>query len=243
MRCPQIILCCAFAFCAPLIVSAQPEFPDYSPARYIETEGVVFPQKLVSLGIRTGDVGIAVAIDSDGRMTDYLVTAYTHPEFAERAVAALKKWKFEPARLHGTARNSKIELTFNFKVEGLVVVTMTETTDLRHMRLFPEDMAYSAHTLAQLDRIPIPIRVVNPIYPTELAKSSRGGHVSVEFYIDEQGHVRMPSVSLETDAANEELAAIAVTTVEKWQFEPPLLRGKPVLVRTWQDFKFKPPAP
>jgi hypothetical protein len=52
----------------------------------------------------------------------------------------------------------------------------------------------------------------------------------------------MPSVSRETNEANEELAAIAITAVSQWQFDPPTSKGKPVLVLAQQDFSFNPAA-
>ena len=65
----------------------------------------------------------------------------------------------------------------------------------------------------------------------------------MEFYIDPQGRVRIPSVSRETIEANPGLAAAAVTAVSQWQFAPPVSNGKPVLVVASQDFSFRPPAP
>ena len=101
-------------------------------------------------------------------------------------------------------------------------------------------MSFSACTLGQLDRTPTPIKIVKPVYPGRLARSSHGGHVTVEFYIDEQGRVRLASVDRQTIEANEELAAAAVTAVEQWQFEPPLMNGRPVLTLAQQDISFKP---
>ena len=224
----------------PMGVLAEPA--DYVPVKINQTDSPVFPRSLVAVGIKSGVASIAVAVDDNGKMTDYLVTAYTHPAFADSALASLKKWTFEPAQVHGSPRNSKVDLTFDFEVEGVVVVSLTPLsyTELLRFKIAPDSMAYSACTLSQLDRIPTPKKIVNPIYPHQVARSSRGGHVSVEFYIDEKGHVRMPSVSRETDVSNEELSGIAVTTVAQWEFEPPLCKGKPVLVRAQQDFDFQP---
>ncbi len=225
--------------------AAQVGVPDYEPVGINQTEEATFPRSLVNVGIKSGAASIAVAVDADGRVTDYLVTAYSHPAFADSAVAAMKKWIFRPAEIHGERRNSKVDLTFRFELEGVVVVTLTPISysELVRFKIAPNSMAYSACTLRQLDRIPTPKKIVNPIYPAQLARSSRGGHVSVEFYIDEAGHVRIPSVSKETDEANEELAAIAVTAVSQWEFEPPLSGGKPVVVKAKQDFDFKPAPP
>jgi TonB family protein len=219
--------------------------PDYVPVKIHQTVEAVYPSSLVNLGVKSGSASVAIAVDAAGRLTDYLVTAYTHPAFADSAVTALKKWTFEAALIHGFPRNSKSDLTFRFQVEGVVVVTMTtlDYDEMIHLKLAPASTAYSSCALGELDRIPTPTKIVNPVYPNELARSSRGGHVIVGFYIDEQGHVRMPSVSRETIEANEELAAIAVMAVSQWQFEPPTSKGRPVLVTAQQDFHFKPSGP
>jgi TonB family protein len=247
MKSLKILVVCAFALGSSLPLAAQPGFPDYVPLQIHQTEEAIFPRSLVAAGVKSGAASVAIAVDDTGHLSDYLVTSYTNPAFGERAVAAIQKWTFEPAQIHGSARNSKADLTFHFEVEGVVVVTMTisSTLDIIHNRIAPGGNSFTVCTLAQLDRIPNPTKIVNPVYPRELARSSKGGHVLVEFYIDPQGRVRMPSVSRETIEANGELAGLAIDAVSQWQFDPPLSKGVPVLVLAQQDFSFKaaPAAP
>ena len=108
------------------------------------------------------------------------------------------------------------------------------------LRLNPGSSAFSACLPRDLDRIPTPTKIVRPDYPAQIEQLSHGGHVTVEFYIDQTGRVRMPSASSET---NEVLAALAIRAVEQWRFEPPVARGRPALVQIRQDFNFKPGAP
>jgi TonB family protein len=241
----KIPFLCLLLLGAAAKLPAQVGLPAYVPVQMDQREEAVFPRSLAALGVKSGAASIAVAIDDRGQMTDYLVTAYSDPLFADSALAAVKKWTFEPAQIHGAAKSSKADLTFKFEVEGVVVVSISSlnASDIIKYKLSPSGgESYAACTLAQLDRIPTPTKIVNPPYPTQLARSSRGGTVSVQFYIDEQGHVRMPSVSRETIEANEELASIAEAAVGEWQFDPPLRKGRPVLVLAQQDFTFKPPT-
>jgi len=244
MKSPRILALCVFALSSPLTF-AQIGFPTYVAMKIDQTVEAVYPRRLVAVGLKSGAASIAIAVDDDGQLTDYLVTAYSHPAFAESAVQAVKKWKFEPARVHGAPRKSKSDITFRFEIEGVVVVTLTPLTygELVHFKISPDSEAYSACTLAQLDRIPNPTRIVNPVYPNQLARSSLGGRIHVEFYIDQTGRVRMPSVSRETDEASEELSSAAITAVAQWQFDPPTVKGRPVLVLAQQDFNFKPASP
>jgi len=244
MKSLRILALGVFALLGPA-APAQIGLPAYVPLKIDQTVEATFPRRLVAIGLKSGAASIAIAVDEDGRLTDTLVTAYSHSAFAQSALEAVKKWKFEPARIHGSPRKSKSDVTFRFELEGVIVVTLTPITysELVHFKIAPDSETYSACTLAQLDRIPNPAKIVNPVYPNQLARSSLGGNIHVEFYIDETGRVRMPSVSRETDEANEELSSAAITAVAQWQFDPPTMKGKPVLVLAQQDFNFKPAAP
>jgi hypothetical protein len=53
--------------------------------------------------------------------------------------------------------------------------------------------------------------------------------VLVSFYVDETGHARLPSVE---SAPSVLLIPNAIKAVQHWEFKPPRLNGKPVLVFT-----------
>jgi len=208
-----------------------------------QTVTTVFPAAASDLGIDQGVVQVTVAVDREGNLADYVLTDYTHQVFADATVKALKRWTYEPAYIHGRANGATVDLTFSFERQGIVVVDMTVLKFVEQMnyRLHPQAYEFHACTLQQLDRIPTPTKVVRPIYPIETAKKQQGTIVvTVTFYIDDQGTVRLPAVSRETGEANPLLAAAAVDAVSQWHFEPPMSKGRPVLVAARQDFNFKP---
>ncbi len=86
----------------------------------------------------------------------------------------------------------------------------------------------------------MPIKIVKPQYPAAWARRSQAVHIRVEFYIDPVGRVRMPAVSSRSVAADPKMAAAALDAVSQWRFDPPLRKGKPVLVHAEQDFTFSP---
>lgn len=215
---------------------------DYTPMKIVQTNPVIYPQRLNDLGVREGEARVTVQIDEAGKLTDYLVTAYNHPQFAEAAVTALKKWRFEPAFLGGEARSATADLTFEFESQGVVVVNMTVSSyvEMRALQLMPNANSYSVCRLRELDKIPTPAKVVAPDYPADEAKQGRSGTVTVYFFIDEQGRVRLPAVSRESSQQGEAFAVAALDAVSQWRFEPPQSKGRPVLVAARQDFAFKP---
>ena len=72
-----------------------------------------------------------------------------------------------------------------------------------------------------------------PPKPENAPREVKG--VTVDFYIDETGRPRMPTVN---GRGNELMAASAVEALEQWRFTPPMRKGDPVAVRASQWFDF-----
>jgi len=83
---------------------AQPGKLDYTPVRINQVVNASYPPGAVAAGLKNGVVSIAISVDEKGQLTDQLVTAYSHPSFAEEALKALRKWTFEPARIRGVGK-------------------------------------------------------------------------------------------------------------------------------------------
>ena len=214
-----------------------PSTPEWQSLKIMQTVDPVFPPALMQRGVTKGIVQMAINTDPDGKLVETLVTAYSQKEFADSAMAALKQWKFEPARLRGDKVGTTVELNFDFEAKG-VVVSMSTLSDAINTLLAEQlgtRLIYQPCSLRELDRIPTPIVSVPPAYPQELADRGLKGRVTVDFYIDETGAVRVPSVSIEDDPV---LTSLAVSALRQWRFEPPTRNGRPVLVRASQVFNF-----
>jgi TonB family protein len=224
--------------CGGALAAAAESPEDIVPLKIIQTADPMFPPSLERAGVRHGIVHAAIKVGADGKLEDLLITAYTRKEFADAAITAIEKWRFEPASDNGVPLDSVRDLVFNFELLG-VTMDAPSLLDQGHVsRLkisFDSDDSfdYQACELRDLDRIPVLRHVVVPAgYPP---RSS--GSVTVEFYIDEQGRVRLPGVSGDADAP---FANAALDAVRQWQFDPPTSRGNPVLVRASQTFHFTP---
>jgi TonB family protein len=203
-----------------------------------QTDALIYPFSMTTSGILSGEARVVVSVDAEGHLSDTLVIGYTNEAFADAAIAALKRWTYEPARVHGIARASRAYVLFTFKNDmGVMIQKLPGMTDASMVRSFADNRyTYRACQLRDLDRIPIPAQVVPPNPPKRNLSAKRT--VTVEFYIDDQGRVRMPAV--DRDEADDVYAAAAVRAVEQWRFEPPLRKGHPVLVLARQDFNFVP---
>lgn len=199
-----------------------------------QTEAPVFPAGLLLQGIHTGKVRLVISVDAEGRLTDKLVVAYTHKAFMNAVLEAVKTWTYEPMKVNRRPRASRVELMFIFKSDLNVIVQSGDMNVLQD--LMGDQFEHKPYPLKDLDRIPTPVQVVSPPIPKGVLAAGEERVVTVEFYIDEEGKVRVPAVSREM--ADDPLSAVAVAAVEQWRFEPPLRRKKPVLVLAQQDFHF-----
>ncbi|RME68530.1 MAG: TonB family protein [Verrucomicrobia bacterium] len=243
MKKPVLPILVAVSLAMPLMAEGASVFrdtgyptEDKQSLRMEVTELPTFPGALIAQGITEGVVRVLISVDEKGVLTDWLVLAYTNKALADEAVAAIEKWKFEPMLVRGQPVPCQSELVFNFQAKGVVVslnVTDVLAATLKLRGLYYE---YEPCRFSELDRIPKPVLTEAPAYPVELERKGVRGSVTVEFYIDEQGVVRMPAV---TKADHIELGALAVDAVRNWRFEPPTRNGRPVLTRVRQRFDFK----
>jgi TonB family protein len=211
--------------------------PDWQSTKIFQTVEPLFPMQLQQLSVTSGEARVVINVDATGKLSEWLVIGYTMPEFADVAVRAIKQWRFEPARLRGEPVGTTVELTFHFESQGTLVVSQTATDNVtaRLLQLMAGAYVFKPCSLRDLDKIPTPITTVSPVYPRDLAEKGVKGKVTIGFYIDETGAVRMPSGSVRED---ERLSALAIQALRQWKFEPPTRNGKPVLVAAQQTFNF-----
>jgi TonB family protein len=193
-----------------------------------------YPAVMQSRGIGSGEVHLVISVDAEGHLTDYLITAYTEEAFAKEVASVITKWSYEPARVNGHARAASSSLVFKFSSDFTVIVEgLGHGVETHFIPELKNRFAYSACQLRQLDSTPTPVHLVQPQLATLPSKLVV---VTVEFFIDEQGKVRAPTV--ERSEADNIYAAAAVEAISQWRFEPPLRHGRPVLVAAKQDFRF-----
>ncbi len=190
-------------------------------------------------GVKRGEARVLVQIDPAGKLSDALAIAYTHPAFAEEALHTVKQWRFAPVVVEGETVGAVMEISVSFKIDGVVAIERLGTPQVDQSFFARGENGAEPHGLATLDRIPAPIHVVPPVYPKSWRDQALAGLITVDFYIDETGGVRMPTVGAGTHPL---LGASALTAVKEWRFEPPVFKGRPVLAHVRQIFNFSPNA-
>jgi len=129
------------------------------------------------------------------------------------------------------------ELIFHFTAQGVVVSSQNvgDIMEAQMLRLLDGYYRFRPCSVDELDRLPATVATVAPVYPRELAQKGLHGAVTVEFYIDETGAVRLPSVA---PGESLELGGLAIAALNQWKFTPPTSRGQAVMVKAVQTFNF-----
>jgi len=213
--------------------------PGWQSMRIVQTADPVFPPGQLQAGVTEGEARLVINTDADGRLADYLIIGYTDRDFASAAVAAVKEWTFVPAQLDGTPVGTTVELHFSFQAKGVVVSTSNPFAllDAQLRRMLDGRLVYQPCQPAKLDAEPKALVTVAPAYPAQLAKQGLRGAVTLDFFIDETGAVRL-ACGVSTD--NNQLTALALEALRQWKFTPPTSNGRAVMVRARQLFRFQP---
>ncbi len=217
-------------------------FWDDRPVKIIQNLDMQFPPSLLMDGITRGEVRAVLEVDSDGKLTDFLVTVFTHQALAMEMQRSLTGFTFEPARQRGAPIACRFETVFSFEARG-VVLSLTPSTSATAQ--FRGTLAEPAISLLvrpiELDR-PVAVRYrVRPFHPgRSLTPPIPEGKVQVDFFVDGDGRPRMPVV---LRASHERFAVAAVDALLQWRFEPPTRQGQPVLVHVTQEFVFSSESP
>jgi TonB family protein len=211
------------------------------PAAF-ETVGVVvtvepqIPARLRMEGLRDGRITFAVDVDAEGKLNDWIVTEASHAELIAPCIAAVKRWRFIPARYDGVRVPARTQFTLNISQTGAVI----NRSMVDMVSVFMEQIAGRApdYRISRADEIDRPLTVlsrVSPDYARDAERQGVGGRVRVYFFVDEEGRVRLPAVPADTHPY---LSGVAVKAMREWKFTPPTRAGRPVAVAAVQEFDF-----
>lgn len=111
------ILFAAGLVAAAVVVRAEPPAREFDEAPVpVKTVPPEYPDKLKRDGV-SGVVSLMVTVTEDGKVTEASVAKSTHRDFEEPAIAAVKQWRFKPAKKDGKPVALTIRLPLQFAVK------------------------------------------------------------------------------------------------------------------------------
>ncbi len=201
----------------------------------------VFPPSLEHNGITQGKVAVLVAVSQQGELIDWLVVEASHYLLARSVDNVIEKWDFDVPTLNGEPVNlvNRFDLTFESRGSLIDFTSVSSSINLMLGNRLKGPHAYGVASVKDLDSIPEPIYVERPVFPPELLRGRTAMRAILDFYIDEEGDVHIPTVRAADDGVDDQLLVAARDALWQWKFSPPTIKGKPVVAQAAQPFVFR----
>ena len=226
-------LCAVAVLAAPLALPGQTSEDTNSALKLVKYVEPEFPARLRLEGVPEGTVTLVISREASGMPADILVVESTHPYLSAAAIEAVQQWRFTPAR--DEAETPAVLVRIGFRFSGIIYV-QPFWKDFAVRGVYGSDKApVKVPQLQSMAQAPKALSQPMPAYPSSLAGQAVEGSATVKFYVDEEGHVRIPQVIA---ATNPEFAAAAVAAVSQWRYEPPRIGTRRVVASDHWTFKF-----
>lgn len=197
-------------------------------------EAPAFPPQLRATTVTAGYATIIFTVKPDGRIEDAMALEASDPAFVETTLEALERWRLASARGNTTPRREVIQ--FDYRRTGTIASLSQNDASKAAFTTAPAP-APSIRTLTwqELDHTPRRLAGAMPEYPASLRAARTSGHATLDFVVDSDGKVRVPTV---VESSAEEFGAAALDAVKRWRFEPPRSDGVAVNVHVLRSFSF-----
>lgn len=225
----------------PLFKKADVSQPNFSEAS--APVDMFYPGEAYSDGVGEGNAEVGVMLDAQGHPTDFLLIRYTKRYFGDALMREARRQAFQPRRIKGVAIPGRFSFGHRFTPQHVMMLTSFDAIEARASEVQGGPRAiYEPHAEREIDGgglefTQATIALIPDGYDAPKGKSVRA---FVSFYVDERGHTRLPNVE---GAPSEVLVPNAIKAVQHWEFKPPTLRGKPVLVFAVWSVAFQPLDP
>jgi len=164
-----------------------------------------------------GVVALYVLVDGSGSAVSVHVLQNLGLGLDERAVEAVRHWRFQPGISDGQPTLGELAVEVGFRLPGHAPWQVSRAV---HGLAAPPKR--SGRRLARFTR-PVLTRYTRP---DDAPCAGRSGAFAVAFVIDRQGNTAQVHLSRGESGP---LAEAAVRAVGAWRYQPALLNGKPVL--------------
>jgi TonB family protein len=218
----------------PLCAQVAETPPALSPKLITPIQAIV-PISLRNSSLPEHKVVAKVQVNGSGMVEDLVIIEATHIDLVNRAESLIRKALFDPGDVRPDEA-IRFELILPFQYPSDLGMANKSTVD--DVESMIDDVTYADRSLgfhppADLDE-PLKILDRGMIYVPEDDEGERiAGSAKVEFYVNQDGEVRLPRVVSSTD---DEVALAAVSSIQDMRFTPPTREGKPAVTLVRMPF-------
>ncbi len=214
-RCVSAAICFLLVGALARAQSTKEENPNFEPVQVLNVTEPLYPVEVIGTGTVVLDVVVAPSGD-----IDYIEVVHDIATLTEECVAAVQKWKFQPAKLDGEPVMSSITAAFTF----------TEY-------LSPSP-SWKAEPPADKSASFEPIRILSLEGTGYPFRSIAWGTVMLRVAVGKSGTVDRIGVIQDIPSLTEE----AEQTLRKWEFQPARFDNQPLRSPMIAMFIFRPPV-
>lgn len=206
-----------------------------------------YPVALSHQEVNQGRAEFVITVDNQGTLRDHLLVEASHPLFGQAVEDVLPSWEFRPALIDGKRVNAMHRVTINFRNSGTFVVGVDSVSAIKDSRInliggSRNNEEYRVALLPHLDAPPEMLQVVHPNIPDSEDIPAEGLRIVYNFFIDQEGRVRIPWLDeQEFQHVDEEILDATYDALMQWEFTPPTVNGKKVVAQVSQPFWFTSP--
>ena len=216
-------------------LTAKVHDPDPVPPGDPANSEPLYPSFLASRRL-SGDVELLLGINPEGRVSGVQVIRAFHPDFLTAALETVAAWECRPARegLLAVAGQKSALLSFYTTDES---GRENRADWMERNGIFLREPAGTK--IVEFFDAPVQaVRMVDPVYPYELALAGTRGGARVDFRIDAYGRVGEVAVA---EATHPEFGQALAAAITAWQFRPLQRRGEVVTALFSITWRFEEP--
>ena len=172
-------------------------------------------------------------VDKQGRVIHVELLEASRPEFGEALRAALEGFSFDPGMRDGAPVAARVTYDHSFHESDF------DNSDDGAVLSMDRHNPGMIRNAGELDRPLKPLSRQAPIFPLSLIGKTSSGSATIEFLINESGHVCLPRI---VQATNPAFGYSAMQAISVWLFDPPTANRSPAVVRVRIPFNFHPPS-
>jgi len=220
----------------PFFPKSEVTAPDFSP--HTPPIDMQFPGQAYNDGVTDGNATVGVELDAEGHPTDFLLIRYTKRYFGDELMREAHRQDYTPRQVKGMAVPGRFNFGTRFSPKLVLQMNSFNAIEERNEEIEGGPrFIYEPHLEKELDgdglvSVASTVAFIPDGYEPPAGKAVKA---IVSFYVDETGRVRLPNVE---SAASPVLIPNAVKAVSHWAFQPPTVKGKPVLVFTLWSVSF-----
>ncbi len=189
---------------------------------------LVYPFDLLKEG-KEGKATVGFWVDENGRLKRTVVLEATNPAFGKAAQAMLADEFVTSAHTADSPADGMLRTTYSFDRR---VRELASTREI--LKMLKKETKFV--TPAELDQPLVSRFRQPPVFPLAMRDAQVNGSTLIEFFIDRNGEAQLPRV---VSSTHEDFGYAAAQAVGQWRFNPPMQKGKTVIVRLQIPVEFK----